>query len=374
MASRPMCSSCSRLVSLGENATLGECKDAQQIVERLLSSIHDLLADKRLAIGVSYTVRRKSSVNETDKRISRIYSKPPVDSVQAGFIAENSKKWQEDPSAFWGPGIWQPAAETQNPTLENPECRVVYRCLQVDGDGIYYGILSRLSWVVLSRVLKDTNDKSRIAKMLHESGLHFGLSIEGLISSIEKFFDKGSRYENLAERLGGVGVLIVLRHDIASSVWEKWLPKSGDSFEKAIEHLRGRGIEMEAAPYQALAKKLVTYRVNQMFGNRGRTKRPHPGSTSGSKRRHLSLMSSPSSHHSADVGEEASLTASENNFNRTASQYVIDLPTRGLMQETDNQESIARWFALPDFESFAFPHFDTLEPGTSNTGLNIEGV
>ncbi|KAH6696532.1 hypothetical protein BKA61DRAFT_249598 [Leptodontidium sp. MPI-SDFR-AT-0119] len=237
-------------------------------VEKILTLVYDLVASKHLTAQLPFTLkRRKSSSTDAEKRTAKIFTYNPNEYNINVLLKNNWKKWEEEPSSFW---IQLQGHQSFKPN--NPLHLIIFACLQLEQTDAHSRILRRFYTLVLYR-LRDSQpvneDAESIAQLLHDF-LHPDQSgsqetLQALVDSVAGLIQAGSRYHNIAERLG-VGSLFLLGEDIARTTWERWLPKEGKLFEQAMDHLTAKGIVESGKAYEPLALKAIAHLVDHLPG------------------------------------------------------------------------------------------------------------
>jgi len=92
-----------------------------------------------------------------------------------------------------------------------------------------------------------------------QSGL-FGLDSEEVAKTIRHMITAGSRYRNLENHLGD-GVCLVLGMVLKESSWCQVLPKSGEKFERVMQHLHRTPVVRLAREYGELRHHIVNHQL-----------------------------------------------------------------------------------------------------------------
>jgi hypothetical protein len=157
----------------------------------------------------------KRKVKQTDQRISKIFKYNPFEHSTQTVLLSNYVKWNADPSKFL-----DQLHNLQSIQTPDPQRFIVSLCLQVAEKDAYSAILRRIYCYVLGG-LRDRETQNISAKTIGESiynELYNGEGdVEELIQTVAKLIEAGSRYRNIANRLG-LGSLFVLGTEIATTV------------------------------------------------------------------------------------------------------------------------------------------------------------
>ncbi|KAF7867157.1 hypothetical protein EAF04_005241 [Stromatinia cepivora] len=237
-------------------------------LEKLLSSIHAYIeSHKQLKTQLSFTLKGKS-VKESYQRTAKIFQYSPNEYNTRILLQNNTQKWNEDPASFW----IQPGEQRQQQYIStNPQYLIIFACLQLGFSDAHSSILRRFYCIVLVRLRATqyiNDDAKTIAQSLYTTLNSQSQPIQNqntFIDTVQGLIKAGSRYENIAARLG-IGSLFLLGQDTGRLVWEKWLPKTGDLFEHAMNHLDHAGIVALGKTYEPLAKKVIHHLINRVSG------------------------------------------------------------------------------------------------------------
>ncbi|KAF7870607.1 hypothetical protein EAF04_004351 [Stromatinia cepivora] len=237
-------------------------------LEELLSTVHDYVqSNKQLKIQLSFTLRRRPErpEKESSQRTAKIFQYNPDEYNTKTLLQNNIQIWNEDPALFW-----TQFQGRQQCISSNPQHFIVFACLQLEFSNAHSSILRRFYCIVLARLraTQSANDNAEtIARSLYtalNSKSQSEHKLDTLIDAVECLIKAGSRYENIAGTLG-IGSLFLLGQDIGRLVWEKWLPKTGDLFERAMSHLDHAGIVALGKTYEPLAEKVIHYLISRVF-------------------------------------------------------------------------------------------------------------
>ncbi len=149
------------------------------------------------------------------KRVAALYRYDPDDPAEyhtKTLLNDNFDRWKEQPASFW---LQLP----QNPceTSNDPQCFVILAALKVGQSSAHSFILRRFYCVVLHQLRAaqpQGNDSETIARSIY-SFVHPGISqpdangLHDLTKNVEGLVQAGSRYVNIAKRLG-MGSLFLL--------------------------------------------------------------------------------------------------------------------------------------------------------------------
>lgn len=189
-----------------------------------MTLVYELSQNKHLTTRLSFTLKKReaspSPSKESVKRTAKIFTYDPKEYNTTVLLRNNWQRWDEQPSSFF-----LQFQGHQSIKLEDPQYRVIFACLQLEQSDAHSSILRRFYCVVLHR-LRTNQPKNEDAKTIAQSlydALHPSHSrtqqeaLEGLINSVESLVQAGSRYDNIAKKLG-IGSLFLLGHDIGRSV------------------------------------------------------------------------------------------------------------------------------------------------------------
>ena len=128
------------------------------------------------------------------------------------------EEMEENPSSFWT------QIQRQQPKFDDPQHEVLFACLQLDQADAHSRILHRFYTVVCYRLRarQSRNDTAEaIARVfyniLHQNDPGNEDMLKHLINKVKGLIQAGSRYDNLAGRLG-IGSLFCLGQDIPRTV------------------------------------------------------------------------------------------------------------------------------------------------------------
>ncbi|CZT13549.1 uncharacterized protein RAG0_17039 [Rhynchosporium agropyri] len=235
-------------------------------VEKILALVYEFVTRKRLTAQLPFTLKRRKSLStNAEKRTAKIFTYDPNEYNINVLLKNNWKKWEEEPSSFW-----IQLHGHQSFKSDNPLHLIIFACLQLEQTDAHTRILRRFYTLVLYR-LRDSQpmneDAESIAQLFHDF-LHPDQcggqeTLQALVDSVAGLIQAGSRYHNIAERLG-LGSLFLLGEDIARTTWERWLPKEGELFEQAMDHLTAKGIVESGKAYEPLALKAIAHLVDHL--------------------------------------------------------------------------------------------------------------
>ena len=194
-------------------------------LEELLSLVHGLVSQNvQLTAQLSFTVKKRvapSSEKESTRRTAKIFKYNPNEYNTRTLLKNNIQRWNENPSSFWIQFQGQ-----QYYRSRDPQRLIVFACLQLGKSDAHSCILRRFYCVVLNRLRATScacDDATTIADSMYDA-LHHGepklrsrKDLDDLIDAVESQIQAGSRYENIASRLG-IGSLFLLGQDISRSV------------------------------------------------------------------------------------------------------------------------------------------------------------
>ena len=156
-----------------------------------------------------------------ETRISKIYNyniSSEYNTVE--LLRRSSKVWGENPSSFWLQDKSQQSHE-----FKDPQLAIIYACVQLDREEAHALILRRFYALVFNRLRSRSRSRQQqnataeaIAKGVYDQlyqGSEEG-TLDKLIEDIERLIDAGSRYDNLAEKLG-IGSLFYLGQGVSRS-------------------------------------------------------------------------------------------------------------------------------------------------------------
>ncbi|CZT07727.1 uncharacterized protein RCO7_11217 [Rhynchosporium graminicola] len=235
-------------------------------VEKILALVHEFVTRKRLTAQLPFILKRRKSLStNAEKRTAKIFTYDPNEYNINVLLKNNSKKWEEEPSSFWIQHQGHQSFESDNPLH-----LIIFACLQLEQTDAHTRILRRFYTLVLYRLRESqpvNEDAESIAQLLHDF-LHADQcggheTLQTLVDSVAGLIQAGSRYHNIAERLG-VGSLFLLGEDVARTTWERWLPKEGELFEQAMDHLSANGIVESGKAYEPLALKAIAHLVDHL--------------------------------------------------------------------------------------------------------------
>ncbi|KAG4412865.1 hypothetical protein IFR04_014001 [Cadophora malorum] len=235
-------------------------------VEKILALVYELVTSKHLTAQLPFTLnRRKSLSTDAQKRTAKIFTYDPNEYNINALLKNNFKKWEEEPSSFW-----IQLQGHQSFKSNDPLHLIIFACLQLEQKDAHSRILRRFYTLVLYRLRESqpvNEDAESIAQLLHDF-LHPDQSggqetLQALVDSVAGLIQAGSRYHNIAERLG-VGSLFLLGEDVARTTWERWLPKEGVLFEQAMDYLTAKGIVESGKGYEPLALKAIAHLVDHL--------------------------------------------------------------------------------------------------------------
>ncbi|KAH8674363.1 hypothetical protein BGZ60DRAFT_269657 [Tricladium varicosporioides] len=229
-------------------------------VEKILALVYELVTSKHLTAQLPFTLKRKeTSSTDAEKRIAKIFAYESGECTKV-LLKDKWKKWDEEPASFWV----QPQGY-QGFQSNNPQHLIVFACLQLEQTDAHSRILRRLYTIALYRLRQSqpvNEEAEAIAQLLHDflhpDQLGGQETLQALIDLVESLIQAGSRYHNIAQRLG-IGSLLFLGQDIARTTWERWLPKEGKLFDKAMDYLTVKGIVQLGKAYEPLVLKLIAY-------------------------------------------------------------------------------------------------------------------
>ncbi len=166
--------------------------------------------NKKLQKQLDFVLIKKKS--ETKSRLSQLDSYDECKYATA-LLANNWKRWDEDPLSFW---IQFQGHEPS--TFHGPQYDVVSACLQLENEADAHSrILRRFYTVVLHQIRashSENDDAKTISEVLHSFRRNKSGSQENFNSFVKSMIEAGSRYHNIALRLG-LGSLFLLGQGIA---------------------------------------------------------------------------------------------------------------------------------------------------------------
>ncbi|KFY26005.1 hypothetical protein V491_01498 [Pseudogymnoascus sp. VKM F-3775] len=195
--------------------------------------------------------KHKSKFTSTRPRSKRTDRLPKLRSTTSitldPSIKEEYKHWKDDPST-----ILQHIATPLDSLPKHPIPNTYHQLVRLEKQNAVNLILHRFLCVRLHRLkLAFQTQKIRATtrrdfqSLILESGLAEPEKAK-VAGNLERWIRAGGRYLAIANRLGGIGALMLLPDDISLSVWEEYLPSTGTEFENMMTHLKHRGICREA--------------------------------------------------------------------------------------------------------------------------------
>jgi hypothetical protein len=163
------------------------------------------------------------SKNQCGRRLASLFRYDPVDPADhptRALLQDYFEQWTEQPSSFWAQ-----LPQDLGYHSTDPQRIVVVAALQLEQSSAHSVILRRFYSIVLHRLRANrpgNEDSEIIARSVYEF-LHPGTSQPGvkdlydLTTSVESLVQAGSRYVNIARKLG-IGSLFLLGKVVGKSV------------------------------------------------------------------------------------------------------------------------------------------------------------
>jgi hypothetical protein len=185
-------------------------------LEKILTTVYDLARSKKLTAQLPFTLTKRKATTEAEKRTAKIFTYDPDEYNTQVLLETKSRKWKNEPSSFW-----IQFQEHQSFKFDNPQHRVIFACLQLEQTDAHVRILRRFYCVVLYQLREGQAQNEEadaigqsLHAFLHPKGSGNKATVQALIDSIGNLIQAGSRYHNIAKRLG-VGSLFLLGQEIA---------------------------------------------------------------------------------------------------------------------------------------------------------------
>lgn len=212
---------CSELQSTRLEQLSDSTNFAQRLEELLLLVYSHVSQNKHLSERLSFTVKRRTATEKSTQRTAKIFEYNPNEFNTTTLLKNNVQRWNADPASFWTQDQGKQFYESSD-----PERLLIFACLQLESSDAHSCILRRFYCIVLNRLRTtraDCDNASTIAQSIYDA-LYRDKSeprnlqdLGNLIDAVDCQIKAGSRYHNIASRLG-IGSLFILGEGIGRSV------------------------------------------------------------------------------------------------------------------------------------------------------------